>query len=60
MSRVGKKPVTIPAGVVVTVDNNNVVTVKGPKLLKLTVVKSLLKTLEKAKMLVLTTVYIVN
>lgn len=31
MSRVGKKPVTIPAGVVVTVDNNNVVTVKGPK-----------------------------
>ncbi len=31
MSRIGKKPVVIPAGVTVTVDKNNVVTVKGPK-----------------------------
>lgn len=31
MSRIGKKPVSIPAGVTVTVDNNNVVTAKGPK-----------------------------
>lgn len=31
MSRIGKKPVTIPAGVEVKVDDNNMVTVKGPK-----------------------------
>ena len=31
MSRIGKKPVTVPAGVTVTVGNDNVVTVKGPK-----------------------------
>ena len=31
MSRIGKKPVVIPAGVEVTVDADNVVTVKGPK-----------------------------
>lgn len=31
MSRIGKIPVVIPAGVTVTVDENNVVTVKGPK-----------------------------
>ena len=31
MSRIGKKPVVVPAGVEVTVDANNVVTVKGPK-----------------------------
>ncbi|MDK2918797.1 MAG: large subunit ribosomal protein [Candidatus Petromonas sp.] len=31
MSRVGKQPITIPQGVQVTVDDNNVVTVKGPK-----------------------------
>jgi large subunit ribosomal protein L6 len=30
MSRVGKKPIVIPAGVTVTL-NNNIVTVKGPK-----------------------------
>lgn len=30
MSRVGKKPIEIPAGVTVTLDNN-IVTVKGPK-----------------------------
>jgi len=30
MSRVGKSPITLPSGVEVTVDNNNVVTVKGP------------------------------
>ncbi len=31
MSRIGRTPITIPAGVTVTVDENNVVTVKGPK-----------------------------
>jgi large subunit ribosomal protein L6 len=31
MSRIGKKPVAIPAGVEVKVDGNNIVTVKGPK-----------------------------
>ncbi len=31
MSRIGKNPVTIPAGVTVDVSANNVVTVKGPK-----------------------------
>ncbi len=31
MSRIGKKPVEIPAGVTVTVDDDNLVTVKGPK-----------------------------
>jgi large subunit ribosomal protein L6 len=31
MSRVGKAPITIPAGVTVTLSDDNVVTVKGPK-----------------------------
>ena len=31
MSRIGKKPVAIPAGVEIKVDGNNVITVKGPK-----------------------------
>ncbi len=31
MSRIGKQPITIPAGVTVTVGSDNVVTVKGPK-----------------------------
>lgn len=31
MSRIGKKPVVVPAGVTVTVGKDNVVTVKGPK-----------------------------
>ncbi|NCU04616.1 MAG: 50S ribosomal protein L6, partial [Chitinophagaceae bacterium] len=31
MSRIGKKPVTVPQGVTVTVGKDNVVTVKGPK-----------------------------
>lgn len=31
MSRIGNKPVTLPAGVEVKVDDKNVVTVKGPK-----------------------------
>ena len=30
MSRIGKKPIAIPAGVTVTVDGNHVI-VKGPK-----------------------------
>ena len=31
MSRIGKKPIAIPGGVTVTVDNNNLVKVKGSK-----------------------------
>ena len=31
MSRIGKMPITIPAGVEIKIDGNNVVTVKGPK-----------------------------
>ena len=31
MSRIGRKPVVVPAGVEIAVDANNVVTVKGPK-----------------------------
>ena len=31
MSRIGRMPITIPAGVTVTVDDNNTVFVKGPK-----------------------------
>ena len=30
MSRIGKKPISVPAGVTVTCENNHV-TVKGPK-----------------------------
>jgi large subunit ribosomal protein L6 len=31
MSRIGKAPISIPAGVTITVDETNLVTVKGPK-----------------------------
>ena len=31
MSRIGKAPIAIPSGVTITVDNANVVSVKGPK-----------------------------
>lgn len=31
MSRIGKLPISLPSGVKITVDNSNVVTVKGPK-----------------------------
>ena len=31
MSRIGRMPFTVPAGVTVTVAEGNVVTVKGPK-----------------------------
>lgn len=31
MSRIGKKPIDVPAGVSIKVDANNLVTVKGPK-----------------------------
>jgi large subunit ribosomal protein L6 len=31
MSRIGKQPVVVPQGVTVTVGNDNVITVKGPK-----------------------------
>ena len=31
MSRIGRKPIAIPAGVDVTIADGNVVTVKGPQ-----------------------------
>ncbi len=31
MSRIGKQPIKVPAGVTITVGNDNVITVKGPK-----------------------------
>ena len=31
MSRIGRAPISIPAGVEISIDDNNVVTVKGPK-----------------------------
>ena len=31
MSRIGREPITIPAGVEIKVDENNHITVKGPK-----------------------------
>jgi len=31
MSRIGKAPIAIPSGVTISVDNSNIVTVKGPK-----------------------------
>ena len=31
MSRIGKKPVTVPQGVTITIGSDNVITVKGPK-----------------------------
>ncbi len=31
MSRIGRAPITVPAGVEISIDENNVVTVKGPK-----------------------------
>ena len=31
MSRIGKRPVTVPAGVEVSIADNNLITVKGPK-----------------------------
>jgi large subunit ribosomal protein L6 len=31
MSRIGKKPITVPSGVTVTVGKDNVISVKGPK-----------------------------
>ena len=31
MSRIGKLPITIPAGVTITVSDDNTVTVKGPQ-----------------------------
>jgi large subunit ribosomal protein L6 len=31
MSRIGKQPVVVPGGVTITVGNDNIVTVKGPK-----------------------------
>ena len=31
MSRIGRLPIAVPAGVTVTIDSTNLVTVKGPK-----------------------------
>ena len=31
MSRIGKAPITVPAGVNVNISNTNLVSVKGPK-----------------------------
>ncbi len=31
MSRIGKLPITLPSSVTVNIDDNNIVTVKGPK-----------------------------
>lgn len=31
MSRIGKKPITVPAGVTISIANDNTLTVKGPK-----------------------------
>ena len=31
MSRIGVKPITVPAGVEITIAEGNLVTVKGPK-----------------------------
>ncbi|MFN5931226.1 MAG: 50S ribosomal protein L6, partial [Sphingobacteriales bacterium] len=31
MSRIGKAPIAVPGGVTITVGNDNVLTVKGPK-----------------------------
>lgn len=31
MSRIGKKPITVPAGVTISVANDNTLTIKGPK-----------------------------
>ena len=31
MSRIGRAPITVPAGVEIKIADNNVVTVKGPK-----------------------------
>lgn len=31
MSRIGKNPITVPQGITLTIDDNNQVTVKGPK-----------------------------
>ena len=31
MSRIGKNPITVPQGVTLTIDDNNLVTIKGPK-----------------------------
>ena len=31
MSRIGRAPITVPAGVEITIDDNNHITVKGPK-----------------------------
>ena len=31
MSRIGKRPITVPANVTMTIDPDNTITVKGPK-----------------------------
>jgi large subunit ribosomal protein L6 len=54
MSRIGKAPITVPAGVTVTVDEQNVVTVKGPKGTLSQAVNSDIKMKQEAGVLTLT------
>ena len=43
MSRIGRMPIAIPAGVTVTIAENNKVTVKGPKLSLIHILYDILK-----------------
>ncbi len=54
MSRIGKKPITVPAGVTVSVDEKNVVTVKGPKGMLVQDVNSDIKLSQEGAVLTLT------
>jgi len=53
MSRIGNAPITVPAGVTVTVDDKNVVTVKGPKGTLVQAVNSDIKLVEEDGVLTL-------
>ncbi len=53
MSRIGNAPITVPAGVTVTVDDKNVVTVKGPKGTLVQAVNSDIKLVEENGVLTL-------
>ena len=53
MSRIGKLPIQVPAGVTVTVDDNNLVTVKGPKATLTQQVNKLITVKQEANVLTL-------
>ncbi|MBE0600359.1 MAG: 50S ribosomal protein L6 [Firmicutes bacterium] len=53
MSRIGNAPITVPAGVTVTVDDKNIVTVKGPKGTLVQAVNSDIKLVEEEGVLTL-------